>query len=129
MSDAAEKIKAQYGNVSLDSAPVNAEDPGFDSLLSALEAVHTGKEDKSLLQTYYTALKEKNNESRNHLKEMLNEDNRDKISIALTTMDMVDIMLDTIPDYLDNSTDDKMAITLGLLMTTMDKVETARALL
>lgn len=127
MSDSAERIKAQYGNVSLESAPVNAENPGFDSLLSALEAVHTGKEDKSLLQKYYTALVAQNNESINHLKEILNDENIDKINIALTAMGMVGIMLDTIPDYIAEPTDEKMGITVSLLLNAMDKVEVAKA--
>jgi len=129
MSDSEQKIRDQFGDVSLQSAPVNAENPGFDSLLSALEAVHTGKEDRSLLNRYYEVLKAQNNESKADLTAMKTEENKDMINIAMTSLDLVDIMLDTIPEYLTEPTDENMAKTVSLLLTTMNQVEAVKAML
>ena len=129
MSDSEQKIRDQFGDVSLQSAPVNAENPGFDSLLSALEAVHTGKEDRSLLNRYYEVLKAQNNESKADLTAMKTEENKDMINIAMTSLDLLDIMLDTIPEYLTEPTDENMAKTVSLLLTTMNQVEAVKAML
>ena len=119
-----EAIKKIYGNVTLTSAPIDIENPDYNSLLGVLEAVHTNKEPMSVLYTYYEALSSKNDKNKENLSEILktNPPNADQLRITRTVLDFISVMLDAIKKYIDDPTDENMAEAINLLLITMDKV-------
>ena len=119
-----EAIKKIYGNVSLTSAPIDVENPDYNSLLGVLEAVHTNKEPMSVLYIYYEALSSKNDKNKENLSEILktNPPNADQLRITRTVLDFISVMLDAIKKYIDDPSDENMAEALNLLLITMDKV-------
>ncbi len=119
MSDLNSKIKEQYGDVSLESAPIDPENPAFNSLLSALEAVHTGKADISLLEKYYTALSAQIRESRESLRAKKNDENADRVEIAIAAIELTDAMLDMVKNYIAKPTPENMAIAVSQLLQCM----------
>ena len=46
------EIKNIYGNVSLNSAPIDVENPDYNSLLGAMEAVYNQREPMDVLIRY-----------------------------------------------------------------------------
>lgn len=119
-----EAIRKIYGNVNLMSAPIDIENPDYNSLLGVLEAVHTHKEPMSVLYIYHEALSSKNDTNKEKLVELLktNPPNADQLRITRTVLDFISVMLDAVKKYMDDPTDENMAEALNLLLITMDKV-------
>jgi hypothetical protein len=100
------EIKASYM-----SAPADESNPGFDSLLSAMKAVHEGSADISLLKTYHAALTDQINESRSSILEMeISEGSQDTKNMSLGSLDIIGFMLDSIEIYIDTPTPENMGL-------------------
>lgn len=121
-------IKERFGDVSLKSAVPNEENPAFDSLLSAMESVHTGKSPMSLLTKYYEVLTSQNNENKARLQASLKDNPDDNnTKIVLGSLELVTVMLEKIKKYTDEPTPDNMADAVSIFLTVMDKVNKVRA--
>ncbi len=122
-------IKSIYGDVSLTSAPVDPENPGFDSLLGALEAVHNKTQPLEILDKYYAALSESNNAKKDELREALKSapENADKLKIILTTLDLVTVLLESVKTYSKDPNIENMGECVSLFLTVTDKINKVRA--
>lgn len=118
------EIRNIYGNVSLNSAPVDPENPDFSSLLGALEEVYNQKQPMEVLVKYYEVLNAKNDENRNNLTEILkqNPPNADQFRISMATLDIIAVMLAAVKKYTEEPTIENMGEAVNLLLVSMDKV-------
>lgn len=106
---------------SMMSAPVNVENPGFDSLLSALKAVHTGEMGMDVLRRYHSALSAQLETSRQHILnipvpegfEGLDTDQR---NMTLGALAVTRAMLDQVARYVDAPTQENVAGCVDLLL-------------
>ncbi|MCE1248393.1 MAG: hypothetical protein LWY06_17265 [Firmicutes bacterium] len=106
------------------SAPADANNPGFESLLSAMKAVHQGEADISLLQVYHDALTEQINDSRNEILDMeVSETTKDTKNMSLGAINIVSFMLDSIKIYLDSPSPENMGICVNAYLDARGAVE------
>ncbi len=118
------EIKNMYGNVSLQSAPVDPENPDFSSLLGALEEVYNQKQPMEVLVKYYDVLNARNDEQRHNLAVYLaqNPPNADQFKISMATLDIIAVMLAAVKKYTEEPTIENMGEAVNLLLISMDKV-------
>lgn len=103
------------------SAPVNVENPGFDSLLSALKAVHTGEMEMDVLRRYHPALTAQLEASRQYILSMPEPEgfeglDRDQRNVALGALAVVGAMLDQLARYIEAPTQENVGACVDLLL-------------
>lgn len=106
---------------SMMSAPVNLENPGFDSLLSALKAVHTGEMGMDVLHRYHPALKSQLEASRQHILSIPEPAgfeglDRDQRNTALGSLAVVGALLDQLARYIDAPTQENVGACVDLVL-------------
>ena len=116
-----DEIVKQYGDISLESAPVDPDKPTFNSLLGALKAVHTGEMEIEVLEKYHEGLSvQLENSIRNIDKIEAPEEYREKteeqVNLAKGALSMVQMMLDHLEDYIENPCMENMAPCVQLLL-------------
>jgi len=115
MSDDKEKeIKAKYGDVSLESAPVNPDNPTFDSLLGALSGVYSGEFGIDVLIKYHKSLSMQLEDSKKAIQsieipEQFKDIAKEQMDIVMGSLDIIQIVLDLIAEYIESPSPDKMA--------------------
>ena len=108
-------------DTSMMSAPVNLENPGFDSLLSALKAVHTGEMGMDVLRRYHPALKSQLEASRQHILSIAVPEgfegfDTDQRNMALGALAVTGALLDQLARYIDDPTPENVAACVELLL-------------
>lgn len=112
------KIREEYGDEPLVSAPVDPENPSFDSLLGALRAVHTGEMHMDVLVRYHDELNRQLAESREFYENMeVDEYSREVRDLSLGSVNIIQITLNLLEEYIDDPTEEKMADCLDSLLT------------
>jgi len=106
------------------SAPADENNPGFESLLSAMKAVHQGEADISLLRKYHSVLTSQIDQSRNEILGMeVSESTRDTKNMSLGAINIVSFMLDSIKIYLDTPTPENMGMCVNAYLDARGAVE------
>ncbi|MCD4784543.1 MAG: hypothetical protein K8T10_12040 [Candidatus Eremiobacteraeota bacterium] len=125
-----EKLKERYGDTPLVSAPVDPDNPAFDSLLGALKAVHTGEMEMEVLVKYHRELSKQLEESRKDLESMKVADEAGEVKdLSIGSLDIVRVTMGLIGDYIEDPTDEKMADCVDSLLTSISITEYVRNLL
>ena len=97
-------------DLTMTSAPVDPENPGFDSLLGALKGFHEGEYGKDVLEKYHTSLQSHLNESKSFIQDMeIHEETRETRDKALGSLGMVQMMLDSLKAYIESPNPDTLA--------------------
>lgn len=113
-----EQIMEKYGSEPLVSAPVDPDNPAFDSLLGALKEVHTGTRSMDVLVKYHTELSKQLDESREFIKAMEDrEETRDTRDISIGSLNILQVTMNLIADYIKNPTNENMADCLESFLT------------
>lgn len=120
-SSGEDRIREEYGEVCLESDPVNPDNPTFSSLLGALKAVHTGEMGMDVLKKYHLSLDEQLDVSRENIENLesppdYKEQVEEQKQIALGAIDMVQITLDLVKNYIQEPTGEKMAFCVDSLL-------------
>jgi len=135
MTDTGEnRVKGIYGDIPLTSGPVDPDNPTFDSLLGALEAVHKGLQPMSTLSAYHRGLLSQLTAQKAAMEEHKrnqgdNETAISQVQMAIATLDMVQMMLDSLERYIAAPSQEQMAETLHLLLQSMGHVRNIHAML
>lgn len=109
---------------SYNSAPVDPDNPGFDSLLSALKAFHEGEIGKPELEKYHTGLTAQLNQSRDFISNMeVNEASIDTKNICLGSLDMVQTCLNALQELINNPSKENMGFCVQSLLDAKTAVE------
>ncbi len=117
------EIKNIYGNVSLNSAPIDVENPDYNSLLGAMEAVYNQREPMDVLIRYYEVLNARNEEGKHSLAMILAQDpTNSELRITMSTLDILSVMLGAVKKYTEEPTLENMGEAVNLLLISMDKV-------
>ena len=107
------------------SAPVDLDQPGFASLLSALEAVHTGGMPVDVLARYHDVLSTQVADSALAIKALSVPDELDDLerqlaeaqrSAALSSLTMLEAMLERLGAYIEAPSPEGMAICVQLFL-------------
>jgi hypothetical protein len=107
---------------SLLSGEVDPDAPSLGSLLSALEAVHTRVVPMEVLERYYQVLSEQAAASRaairelGHLEELEHETAQARLAVALSSIGILELLLQGVRVYLDEPSDSKLAGCIQLYM-------------
>ncbi|MCD4782543.1 MAG: hypothetical protein K8T10_01800 [Candidatus Eremiobacteraeota bacterium] len=113
-----EEIIREYGDLPLTSAPVDPENPSFDSLLGALKAVYTGEMNEEVLVKYHRELTGQLDESLHFIENMEISDEtietRDK---CIGAINIVRITMDLLDDYKNNPSPEAMGQLVESLLT------------
>jgi len=109
-----DKIRELYGEVSLESSPVDPENPTFNSLLGALKAVHTGEMEMHVLEKYHEGLSKQLEQSIKNMESMeipegYKEITEEQIRLGRGSLDMVQMMLDLLEKYIEEPCMENMA--------------------
>jgi len=123
-----------YGDVPLTSEPVDPEHPTFDSLLGALEGVHRGALAMNVLQAYHQSLSKQLQDSKAKVASLQAPVDTSAPELtgqrmAVTVLDLVAAMLDSVDEYIRNPGQETMASTLNLLLQCMGYMHTLNSLL
>lgn len=129
-----QELRARYGDVNVMSAEVNPENPGFDSLLGALKAVHTGEMGMDVLVRYHEALGEQLAASRDtitHLPEPEGMEGvaADQVALALSSLAMVQAMLDALARYIEEPSQERVGIVVDRLLQSQRIIRDVNAFL
>jgi len=116
-----DNIREMYGDVSLESAPVDPENPTFNSLLGALKAVHTGEMEMAVLEKYHEGLSKQLEQSIKNIESMeipegYKEITEEQMRLSRGSLDMVQMMLDHMEKYIDEPCMENMAPCVQLHM-------------
>ncbi|MGV8122137.1 MAG: hypothetical protein AB2L14_20440 [Candidatus Xenobiia bacterium LiM19] len=135
MADTGEnRVKELYGDVPLTSGPVDPDNPTFDSLLGALEAVHKGLQPMNTLSAYHRGLSSQLTAQKAAMEEHKknqgdNEAAASQVQMAIAALDMVQMTLDSLERYIAAPSQEQMAETLHLLLQSMGHVRNMHAML
>lgn len=129
-----EKIIADIDDNSMKSNPVNLENPGFDSLLSALKAVHTGEMGMDVLRRYHEGLTALLDSSRDDVASMeVPEQFKELIDaqmrMTFAALDIVRVTLDFLRRYIDTPSDEAMAQCIDSFMNSQSVMASLNAML
>lgn len=118
---AGELVKERYGDVSLESAPVDPANPSFASLLSAMKEVHTGALPLEVLERYHHQLSRQLADSKQSIAatpvpEEHGQAVSDQIKISLGALDIVQAMLDLLERYIQWPSQEQMAACVDALL-------------
>jgi len=118
--DAAEQ-RARYGDIETRSAPANPDDPGFDSLLDALRAVHTGELPMDVLVRYHDALGAQLAASRSAILAIEHPPEFRDVAEAQTRivvggLDVMGTVLHFLQRYIDEPTADNVGAVVDMLL-------------
>ena len=110
------------------SAPINLENPDYDSLLGVLEGVYNGKEPMETLVRYYEVLSEKTNLEIAGIQAAISQNppHVDSLRIFAASWQIVSIMLESVKTYIDNPGKENMQSAVSLLIDAMDKINKIR---
>ena len=117
----AEELRARYGDINPMSAPVDPDNPGFDSLLGALKAVHTGEMGMDVLVRYLEALSAQLATSRQAITSLPEPEGMeglasDQVAMALSSLAMVQAMLDALARYIEQPSQQAVAVCVDRLL-------------
>lgn len=104
-----DNIKEIYGDVSLESLPLDIENPEFGSLLGALKSLHTNEISKEDFLKYFNGLYEGLLSSRKIFEEMPDEQKDDVVLMTVGGFSMAIAVLDVVKMFIDNPTDENLA--------------------
>ncbi|HPZ07695.1 MAG TPA: hypothetical protein PL110_06255 [Candidatus Eremiobacteraeota bacterium] len=124
-----EQIKEKYGNVSLESAPVDPNNPTFDSLLGALKEVFSGNSSMDVLVKYHKGLSKQLEDSKKALENIETEEvdgvseeykktAKEQRDISLGALTITRSTLDLLKVYIDHPSRENMANCIDSLLTT-----------
>lgn len=104
-------------DIPMTSAPVDPENPGFDSLLGALKAVHEGEMGIDGLKKYHTGLQNQLNDSRDFISGMeIHRETGETRDLALGALGITQMMLDFLQNYIDDPNPDTLAACVQALL-------------
>lgn len=114
------------------SAPVDLDNPGFDSLLSALKAVHTGEMGMDVLRRYHAALTSQIEASRRAILDLpipegLESLDSEQRNMALSGLAVVNALLDQLAAYITQPSQENVAACVQLLLQSQRLMEDLRA--
>lgn len=90
-------------DLDMTSGPVDPDNPEFNSLMSALKAVHEGTMGMEVLVKYHTGLQQQLNNSRSFIEGMsIHEETKQTRDMALGALGITQMMLDLLQKYIDN---------------------------
>ncbi len=99
------------------SAPVDPDNPGFDSLLGALKAFHEGQMDMDGLKKYHTGLQSQLNNSRYFITGMeIHAETKNTRDMALGALGITQMMLDMLKNYIDDPNPNTLAACVQSLL-------------
>jgi len=121
MATKEELFKEEYGDVPLESMPVDPDNPTFDSLLGALKAVYSGEMELSVLEKYHRELSRQLEVSRKNITginipEEFKEIATPQMEMSIGALDIVQMTMDLLGAYIDDPTKEKMADCLVSLL-------------
>lgn len=130
----AEELRARYGDVNVMSAPVDPENPGFDSLLGALKAVHMGEMGMDVLVRYHEVLMQQVAASRATITSLPEPEGMegmaaDQVALALSSLSLVQAMLDSVALYIENPSQERVAVCVDRLLQSQRIVRDLNAFL
>jgi len=115
-----EEIIKEYGDLPLVSAPVDPENPTFDSLLGALKGVHTGEMDMEVLVKYHRGLTRQLDESINDIENMkISDETTETRDKCIGAINIVKITMDLLDNYIKNPSPEAMGQLVQSLLTSM----------
>lgn len=104
-------------DITMTSAPVDPDNPGFDSLLGALKAVHEGQMGMNGLRKYHTGLQSQLNDSRDFITGMeIHDETRNTRDMALGALGITQMMLDLLQNYINDPNPNSLAACVQSLL-------------
>ena len=104
-------------DISMTSSPVDPDNPGFDSLLGALKAVHEGEMEMEGLRKYHVGLQSQLNNSRDFIANMeIHDETRQTRDMALGALGITQLMLDLLQKYIDDPNPNTLAACVQSLL-------------
>lgn len=104
-------------DITMTSSPVDPNNPGFDSLLGALKAVHEGKLGMQGLRKYHVGLQDQLNNSRDFIRDMeIHDETRETRDMAMGAIAVTQIMLDLLQKYIDDPNPSTLAACVQSLL-------------
>jgi hypothetical protein len=114
-------IKERYGEISMESGPVDPENPTFASLLGALKAVATGEMEMDVLIKYHDGLSMQLDDSRESIENMpipeeFKEIATENKNVAIGSLDIIQIMLDLLEKYIQEPSKENLGACVDSLL-------------
>lgn len=111
------EFNGEAAEVDYYSGIVDPDNPAFDSLLGALKAYSEGKADLDLLKKYHRGLTRQLEKSRTQIQEMkLSGDSEEMRSLSLGSLDMLNVAMDRLEDYIENPNPQNLGICVSIFL-------------